>query len=367
MLTTWVSAHAAFIKASDHHQRALTDEEKTLAPAGARLVGRLKKHVNDHIEFTEGTLDGETLPANLCFIHQAHWTQLPPEPTGMAAADSRKLKVAACLMIKDDVHRVQEWIAFHRVIGFDSFIIYDNNSTDGTTELLQRAAHVFDVRVIPWQRTDWNRQRDAYTQTIRQYQNEFDWIAFIDADEFIVLKQDETIQDFLARYDADQVLINWAMFGSNGHIERPTTLMIDAFTYRSDTRFASTLHVKSIMRPQSLIKDCFNPHAFEVRGKTVDVLGDAPVWEKFGVLKTAPVYDLCQINHYYVKSWEEWEVKMRRGSNGTVGMSIDPKAVLDGFNYADRNKIFDPSALKYAARTHANLALMAGWVVRPSE
>jgi hypothetical protein len=360
MLTSWVSAHAAFIKASVQHKNELTDEQKKPVPAGARLSGRPVNVSDDHIEFTDGVLDGTALPPPLCFSHRDHWTPMPaePAPAAVPAAAARKLNVAACLMIKDDVHRVQEWIAFHRAIGFDSFIIYDNNSTDGTTEALQRAARVFDVRVIPWTRTDWNRQRDAYTQTIRQYENEFDWIAFIDADEFIVLKQHETIQEFLAPYDADQVLINWAMFGSNGHKERPPGLMIETFTRRSDTRFISARHVKSIMRPKSLITDCFNPHAFEVRGKTVDVLGDPSDWEKFGVLKTAPVYDLCQINHYYVKSWEEWDIKMRRGSNGTVGMSMNPQAVLDGFNYADHNKIFDPSALRFAAGTHANLALM---------
>jgi hypothetical protein len=46
--------------------------------------------------------------------------------------------------------------------------------------------------------------------------NNYDWLIYLDADEFIVLKEHHTIHAFLEKYtDYEQVLLNWYMFGSN--------------------------------------------------------------------------------------------------------------------------------------------------------
>ncbi len=45
-----------------------------------------------------------------------------------------KLYIAA--IIKDEVNSLLEWISYHKVIGVDGFIIADNDSKDGSREIL---------------------------------------------------------------------------------------------------------------------------------------------------------------------------------------------------------------------------------------
>jgi hypothetical protein len=45
-----------------------------------------------------------------------------------------------CTMVRNSGPRLLEWIAFHRhFLGVEHFVLYDNNSTDGTEELLRKA------------------------------------------------------------------------------------------------------------------------------------------------------------------------------------------------------------------------------------
>lgn len=47
------------------------------------------------------------------------------------------MKTAAICTVKDEAPYILEWIAWHRLVGFDKIIIAQNSSTDGTVELLE--------------------------------------------------------------------------------------------------------------------------------------------------------------------------------------------------------------------------------------
>ncbi|HSF92434.1 MAG TPA: glycosyltransferase family 2 protein, partial [Paracoccaceae bacterium] len=38
--------------------------------------------------------------------------------------------------MKNEAPFILEWVAYHQIIGFDKFVIFSNDSTDGTTEIL---------------------------------------------------------------------------------------------------------------------------------------------------------------------------------------------------------------------------------------
>lgn len=46
-------------------------------------------------------------------------------------------QVAACVRTKDFARFLPEWIAFHFVTGVDEFSVYDDNSADNTSAVLQ--------------------------------------------------------------------------------------------------------------------------------------------------------------------------------------------------------------------------------------
>jgi len=39
-----------------------------------------------------------------------------------------KYYASICIMVKDEEYYIQEWLEYHRLIGFEHFYIYDNNS-----------------------------------------------------------------------------------------------------------------------------------------------------------------------------------------------------------------------------------------------
>ena len=59
--------------------------------------------------------------------------------------------------------------------------------------------------------------RDRAYEHARKH-SDADWLAFFDADEFLVLHQDVSIGAFLHRFEADvsAVAVNWIVFGSGG-------------------------------------------------------------------------------------------------------------------------------------------------------
>jgi hypothetical protein len=49
-------------------------------------------------------------------------------------------KIGVCAIFKDEAPYLLEWIAFHRMVGIDLLVLYDNGSTDGGPELIRRSS-----------------------------------------------------------------------------------------------------------------------------------------------------------------------------------------------------------------------------------
>ena len=66
-------------------------------------------------------------------------------------------KIAVCAIFKDEAPYLLEWLAFHRMIGVDLFVLYDNGSS--------RMAHHPDVHQHTGERSDPCRNRDMIRQS----------------------------------------------------------------------------------------------------------------------------------------------------------------------------------------------------------
>ena len=62
----------------------------------------------------------------------------------------------------------------------------------------------------------------------------YDWITFIDGDEFIILNEDTSPSRHFSRISADydSVVLNWHVFGHGGHSTTPPGLVIESLTRR---------------------------------------------------------------------------------------------------------------------------------------
>jgi glycosyltransferase involved in cell wall biosynthesis len=257
------------------------------------------------------------------------------------------MKIAACLIVRNEAEDIAEWIAYHIAAGFDTILAYDNASSDATLDVLQAAARVFDVRITPWNSRCATAQVKAYDHAIATNRTEFDWIAVLDSDEFLVFHGRQSVHSLCnAANDAAAIGINWAMFGTNGHIYTPRSLVIEAFTRRAMNSFDANRHVKSIVRPDAVDR-CLNPHAFRVHGRTIAPNGTDLLWcttdgiPQPGLTATQPNYGIAQVNHYFTRSRAHWARKTARGYPNPAS-----RTKLLHFAQYDRNEIEDYSALR---------------------
>jgi len=276
------------------------------------------------------------------------------------------MKVAIVLVVKNEQHDIAEWIAYHIQLGFDTLIVLDDTSTDDTFAVNAAASRFYDIRLF--QGTvgpAYDSQIVSYNWACERYKDEFDWLLFIDSDEFLLLKHaDQGVKSFLGRFDGwSGIGVNWAIFGSNGHLDRPSGLVIESFTRRSGPDFFPNRHIKSFVRPSKVICS-INCHQFNVvpsaNGTYCDPSGTALSWFKgpnpadgvaHGLTRDPPDYLFCQLNHYFVRSRAHWKAKIERGyPAGRLTRSEND------FLEHDRNEIEDVQMLKYADRVRAMTA-----------
>jgi glycosyltransferase involved in cell wall biosynthesis len=262
------------------------------------------------------------------------------------------------MIVRNEARDIAEWIAFHAEAGFDTQLIFDNLSTDGTDRIVRNAARHYDIRFHAWENQSARTQLLAYEAACTAYKLEFDWIAFIDSDEYLVTHTGEKINAMLARYDGwSAVAINWAIYGANGHEDFPEGLVTDNFTRRAEAGFFPNRHVKSIIRPRLAVA-CPSAHNFRMvedrDGHYCDAAGNYMLWAiapevQGGVLRgvgrALPDYGTCRINHYFTRSRAHWMAKLSRGY-ASQWIHRD----MSAFDEHNRNEVEDPIANRWSDR-----------------
>lgn len=232
--------------------------------------------------------------------------------------NERPIKVAACLVVRNEVSEIGAWLAWYHTLGFDACIVYDDGSTDGTWEVLVAASKVQDIRLSMTQ-GDLNgfhgdRQNDCYIQAIKKYKGEFGWIGFFDCDEYLRIMDGSSIKDFLGRFSVGSVSVNWCRYGSNGHVLKPSAPPPEAYTFHSKNTAPINKHVKALLHLDSWRGKYVNVHYFDVpEGTAVDPSGVPVQWSKTpGITETLPDWSVAKIMHYQCRSMEHYVDRLKR-------------------------------------------------------
>lgn len=244
---------------------------------------------------------------------------MTPEIQAESPGETPSERCAVVLFVKNEASDIAAWLAWYAMLGFNACIVYDDDSTDGTWDILERAARVQDIRLArapgPREGSHRPRQDASYRDALARYGQEFAWMAFFDADEFLALYQDDTIQSFLARFPhADQVCINWCNYGSSGHYLKPSALPFEAYTWHGDARQAINRHVKSIVRPASVGPHWLCVHCFDVPPGKSCLANGAPVsWSAtYGIIDADPDWSAAKLMHYQCRSMEHFIERLKK-------------------------------------------------------
>lgn len=221
--------------------------------------------------------------------------------------------LTTCAIIENEAPNLKEWLEFHKLMGVEKFLLYDNGSTDQTREVLLPYLKTGMVEIIPWGNflQGANHQHLAYAHACVHLAHKTTWLAFIDADEFLFSPQGSTISEILKELEEfPAVGVFLYCFGPSGHLVRPEGLVIENFTLRLPEDDWQNTQYKSIVRPQ-LIRSVISAQRFH------HILNNIPAYDEEGkplLYNTHHTHTSkrLRINHYAAKSLEELETKVQR-------------------------------------------------------
>jgi len=222
--------------------------------------------------------------------------------------------LAVCAIAKNEGAYFQEWIEWHKKMGVEKFYIYDNESTDNTKEILAPyiASGLVEYTFFPGTQ----RQLPAYDDCLEKHRLDTRWIAIIDLDEFIVPIKDQSIPEFLQRFEEfSAVEINWLIYGSGGAKDKQPGGVMERFKHHSQPNHILNRHIKSIVNPRRVFSAIGCHEVARISGQSADSHGQ-PITKNFR--NREPQQDVIRINHYAVKSLAEAIEKLGRGKANSL-------------------------------------------------
>lgn len=234
--------------------------------------------------------------------HQEHIRQYYLEQN-KALDDSLECKyyTAVVLLIKNENRYLKEWLDWHLSIGFQHIYIYDNGDIDHVQDIIDLYDEDIRARitVVDWTGHHTHIQQDAYNHFMLNYKQDVRWGMFIDSDEFLRFTDGVTtdVNDFLRGYeDYTEVWGYEVEYDANGQEKYEDKPVRERFTRQTDAR--EGFYWKNFIQANRI--DSFLMHYAYYDP------------QKHLLFKNEQSnQDLFVIDHYYTKSWEEWQWKIK--------------------------------------------------------
>lgn len=214
----------------------------------------------------------------------------------------------------------REFVEHYKNLGFANVIIMDNNheGEEHFEEVLQDYIDQGFV-IIEDFRDQIKPQMRGYTQMYRKYGEKYDWIAFYDFDEFLILPRHRDISEYLSLFprDCQVVLVNWLCMTDNNLVHYDPRPLMERFTEAMPLdrcvqySFPDNCHVKSIIRGGLDVSFGGNPHTTDTPLIAYNASGvrcENRPWQLMD-------YRIAILKHFTTKTIEEWVTrKMKVGT-----------------------------------------------------
>lgn len=267
-------------------------------------------------------------------------------------------------MMKDEAPFLLEWYAHHLAVGFTKILVYTNDCSDGTDDMLIRLE---ELGLGYHRRNDIPEGVKPQPSAMKYAQAEpkvaeADWILMFDADEFLCINYgDGTLDPMLdAAGDANGIVITWRIFGSGNVVDWSRDPVTEQYLYAAPPTWNKGWGVKTLFK--------FDPdkwkigiHRPSIKNKhletgfpdTVNWLNGSgqPMEDYFKFrgwrsIRRTVGYQWAQMNHYAVKSIDSYAIRKFRGN---VNNKKD-KYNADYWSLQDRNEVYDDKILRYTER-----------------
>jgi preprotein translocase subunit SecG len=232
------------------------------------------------------------------------------QTTNMISTNNNSTSSFAICAVTKNEKDIREWVIYHHKLGCSKFYLYDNGEISAAN-YLKDYVKAGIVEIIA--ERELAPQLKSYHRCLKDHRRHHAWLGFIDIDEFIVTKDSCSIPSILRRYERyGGLTLNWMMFGSSGHVKKPPGGVLgnywQCFQYE---------HIKSIVNTKFTLSHHGNPHSFLYAKNWYSVdTNFVPVKGPHNPFRDS-LYEIMHINHYHLKSKEEFDLIKKRGRAST--------------------------------------------------
>ena len=231
---------------------------------------------------------------------------------------------------KNEDKYIEEWVNYHLNLGFDKIIIYDNNDIGSELKYSKSKVDVIHINGVKYP------QINTYNKSFLENADKFDWIAFIDLDEFINLGEYKSLDDLLPDPGSGvEVLLFSKCYSDNNllDVENEDYSVRSRFTELSKYQLSSTKSFRSC-HPEFRKGSLYNPHGFRCR------------------LSIRFPIESAWIDHYITKSIGEYiRFKLNRGSVFKMSSESKYSNLNDFWKFNEKSD----EKLEYAEKLITNL------------
>jgi len=275
--------------------------------------------------------------------------------------------LVALSTMKDEGPTVVEWVAHHLAVGFTEVMVYTNDCSDGTDDLLKRL-EALDIGV--------HHRENVIPEGVKPHPSMLklaaeeelilnsDWVLVLDADEFMTINHPSGTLDGLVgdlnAMGADAIVLTWRIFGSSGIRDWSREPITDQFTRAAPEFWNKGWGTKTMLKfdakhlrlgmHRPIIKQQFKETDYPDTLLWVNGSG-RPLedWFKFRgwrSIRRTVGYDWAQINHYAIKSMDAYSLRKFRGN---ANLKKD-KYNADYWSLQDRNEVEDTRIFRHRER-----------------
>ncbi len=261
--------------------------------------------------------------------------------------DKNNFRLVMTILVRDEADIIEANIRTHASLGVDAFAIMDNNSTDGTKEILERLKDEFEMVIIDekgdYKQAKWMLQ----LAKVAKRQLKADWVINNDADEFWIPNNGKTLKENLSFKKAVLTVQRYNMVPDTNSVEGDN--FFDSQYYVKSPIFYKK--TKELTNPkQSIIlgkigpKTIVNPHGLVyLRGGNHKALhiGNLRDYFRSGYDKIKR-FETIEVFHYSIRNYPQFEKNILNRKR----LLESGKKVSMGPHYRRWTKMYNSGTLK---------------------
>lgn len=223
------------------------------------------------------------------------------------------MKIATCSIVKNSHYILREFCEHHLKLGFDKIYLFEDDNSVPLDDIVKDLANVelvklsdlhIDYKKYYYGENEIVKQEGLYNWFIEQHRNEYDWVAFIDDDEHIQIKDGYNIKDILKKYDHLSALyLYWKTYTSTSVMLDVNKSLPDRSNKVCRLSTVDPYQLKSIVNMKHT-SPLYSIHTGDLKGQ--DLYGTTVEKINTMLYPHDVSNDIAYINHYMFRTFYEW-------------------------------------------------------------